>query len=75
MTRLIRPGRSLATFRPLRLYQSDRGIWRYDIERNGKVYYASLHTRDEARARAFYERMEKTLAEWEKEDAALNLSS
>ena len=74
MTRLIRPGRSLATFKPLRLYQSENGIWRYDIERNGKVYYASLHTRDEAKARAVYERMEKTLMEWEKEDAALNLS-
>ena len=44
------------------------------IVRDGKVYYASLHTRDEAKACAVYERMEKTLMEWEKEDAALNLS-
>ena len=63
MTRLQNGG-SLATFKLRRLYQADNGIWRYEIERTGKVYWSSLHTRDEAKARGVYERMAKTLAEW-----------
>ena len=63
MTRLQHGG-SLATFKLIRLYQADNGIWRYEIERTGKVYWSSLHTRDEAKARGVYERMAKTLAEW-----------
>jgi hypothetical protein len=62
---------SLAAFKPIRLYRSEKGIWRYDIERNGKTYYASLHTRDETKARATYDRMQKTLAKWAEEDARL----
>jgi len=71
MTRLqlnSRKSGSLATFRLKRLYRSDKGIWRYDIERNGKVYYASLHTRDEGKARSVYNRMAKTLDAWTRED-------
>ena len=67
MTRLMLPqhkGGSLATFKLRRLYQGENGIWRYDIERAGKAYWASLHTRDEGHARGVYERMAKTLAEW-----------
>ena len=66
MTRLklSQKGGSLATFKLRRLYQADNGIWRYEIERTGKVYWSSLHTRDEAQARGVYERMAKMLAEW-----------
>ena len=50
--------RRLQCSRLVRLYQSERGIWRYEIERGGgKVRWASLHTRDEAKARRMYERM------------------
>ena len=67
MTRLMLPqhkGGSLATFKLIRLYQGANGIWRYEIERRGKVYWSSLHTRNEAHARGVYERMARTLAEW-----------
>ena len=43
------------SFRVLRLYCSRRGIWRYEFERDGKVYWSSLHTRSESNARARYE--------------------
>lgn len=43
--------------RLVRLYQSEKGIWRYEIERGGVVRWASLHTRNELAARAAYERM------------------
>lgn len=39
----------------LRLYRSEKGIWRYDIERNGEVRWASLRTRDKRKAREKYE--------------------
>jgi hypothetical protein len=32
--------------RLVRVYQSDKGIWHYEFERNGKVYWASLRTRN-----------------------------
>jgi hypothetical protein len=41
----------------VRMYRSTGGIWRYDIERDGKFYWSSLHTRDEQKARAKYEQM------------------
>ena len=58
---------SLSAFKLIRLFRGDNGIWRYEIERTGKVYWSSLHTRDEARARGVYERIERTLAEWDAE--------
>jgi hypothetical protein len=46
-----------------RLFRSERGIWRYEIERpNGDIRWSSLHTRDEQKARALYARMEQWLA-------------
>jgi hypothetical protein len=45
------------TFRLLRLYRSDKGIWRYEIERDGEVRWSSLRTRSERVARAKYERL------------------
>lgn len=52
--------------RLVRLYQSEKGIWRYDIERHGIVHWSSLHTRDEAKARAAYERMRVKFDEYER---------
>ena len=37
-TRLMMMGGSLATFKLIRLYRSDKGIWRYEIERSGNLY-------------------------------------
>jgi hypothetical protein len=51
----------------LRLYQSDKGIWRYEIERNGKVYWTSLRTRSRTKAERDYRRMKQWLIDWEKE--------
>ena len=56
---------SLSTFKLIRLFRGENGIWRYEIERTGKVRWSSLHTRDEAQARAMYDRIAKTLAEWD----------
>lgn len=42
------------TVKLLRLYRSEKGIWRYDLERDGKLFWASLHTRDEREARETY---------------------
>lgn len=50
------------TAKVLRLYQSDKGIWRYEIARDGRVTWSSLHTRDECIARAAYERIVATYA-------------
>ena len=47
--------------RLVRLFQSDKGIWRYEIERDGEVRWTSLHTRNEKRAREKYDRLEKWL--------------
>ena len=62
-----RRGGSLSTCKLIRLFRGENGIWRYEIERTGKIYWSSLHTRDEARARGIYERIERTLAEWDAE--------
>lgn len=32
------------------LYRSDKGIWRYEAERDGKLYWSSLGTRNETAA-------------------------
>ena len=54
--------------RLLRLYRSDKGIWRYDIERDdGRVRWSSLNTRSEHIAWQKFERMKTTMAgaaEW-----------
>jgi hypothetical protein len=47
--------------RLVRLFKSDKGIWRYEIERDGEVRWTSLHTRNEKRAREKYDRLEKWL--------------
>jgi hypothetical protein len=45
------------TIRLLRLFRSEKGIWRYEIERNGEVRWSSLRTRDEKKARAHYDKL------------------
>ena len=57
-------------FRLVRLFQSEKGIWRYEIEKRGKVFWASLNTRDERKAREFYERMERTIDRWKENKRA-----
>ena len=47
--------------RYLRIYQSDKGIWHYEIERNGKITWSSLRTRDEGEARRKFARMVESL--------------
>ena len=37
---------------PLRIYQSERGVWQAEIRRDGAIKYFSLHTKDENAARA-----------------------
>jgi hypothetical protein len=49
--------------RLLRLYRSDKGIWRYEIERDGQVRWSSLRTRNESVARRKFERMKKAFEE------------
>jgi hypothetical protein len=44
--------------KPVRLYRSEKGIWHYEVERDGALYWSSLHTRSEQVARAKYERLE-----------------
>ena len=61
-------GGSLATFLLDPALPFRQGIWRYLTERSGNLYHASLHTRDEAKARAVYDRMYRTLSEWRKDD-------
>ena len=39
----------------IRMYLSEKGIWRYEFKRLGQIYWASLHTRNEDVARAKYE--------------------
>ena len=56
---------SAPPFRLVRLFRSERGIWRYEIEKRGKIYWASLNTRDEVKARTWYERMKQTIEQWE----------
>lgn len=53
--------------RVLRLYRTDKGIWHYEIERDGRVYWSSLHTKKEILARARFERIK---AAYEREVAA-----
>lgn len=48
--------------RLLRLYRSDKGVWRYDLNRDGKVYWSSLRTRDEAKARMLYAKMQEAIS-------------
>ena len=47
--------------RLLRLYRSEKGIWRYEIERDGKIYWSSLRTRDKRKAVEYYERYKESL--------------
>lgn len=46
----------------VRIYQSDRGIWHCEIERDGQRYWSSLRTRDEAKARRAAERLKAEAA-------------
>jgi hypothetical protein len=52
------------TIRLVRLYLSEKGIWHYDIERNGIVKWSSLGTRDEGEARRKYESLQERLMEY-----------
>lgn len=40
----------------VRIYKSDRGIWRCEIERDGVLCWYSLRTKDDAEARRKAER-------------------
>jgi len=51
------------TNRMVRLYLSERGIWHYEVERDGIVKWSSLHTRDEGEARRKYDRMQRAYTE------------
>ena len=48
-----------ARTRLLRMYQSDKGIWHYEMERNGVKCFSSLRTRNDADARFAYERLRR----------------
>jgi hypothetical protein len=39
-----------ALIKPVRLYKHTNGIWRAAYERDGRLYYFSLRTRDEKTA-------------------------
>jgi hypothetical protein len=43
--------------RAVRLYQSDRGVWRVEIERDGVTKWSSLRTRNEKKAQAEFARI------------------
>ena len=58
--------RRIQNYRLVRLFRSERGIWRYEAERDGELRWASLHTRNEATARRMYERMKANVEEWSK---------
>ena len=58
--------RRFRSYRIVRLYQSDRGVWRYEAERDGELRWASLHTSDEAKARRMFDRMRADIEEWSK---------
>lgn len=49
--------------RLLRLYRSEKGIWRYEIERNGELRWVSLHTKDEHKARLAYASLKQWIGE------------
>lgn len=50
--------------RLVRLYLSEKGIWHYEIERDGIVKWGSLHTRNEGEARRKYESLQGALMEY-----------
>lgn len=44
--------------RPVRIYRSAKGIWRIEYERaDGSLRWSTLGTRDEAKAKADFERL------------------
>lgn len=45
----------------MRLYKSPGGMWHYETERDGKLYWSSLHTRNEDMAKIAYERIKAML--------------
>jgi hypothetical protein len=47
--------------RMVRLYRSDKGIWRYEIERDGQIRWSSLRTKNERIARQRFEKMKRDL--------------
>ena len=44
-------------YRLIRLFQSAKGVWRYEFARDGEVRWSSLRTRDEHKARKMYDAM------------------
>jgi hypothetical protein len=47
-----------------RIYQNDRGIWRLEFERDGRLFHFSLRTRLEAVAEAKAEQYRRDLAKY-----------
>jgi hypothetical protein len=54
-------------YRLVRLYLSEKGIWCYEFERDGKIRWSSLCTRDEGEARKIYEHLCKRLRMYQRE--------
>lgn len=44
-----------------RLYRNDKGIWHFEIIRNGQTRYSSLHTRDKQKAEQKYADMKRAI--------------
>ncbi len=64
LSRSARHDQTYTTARLLRLYQSEKGIWHYEIERDGIVKWSSLGTRDERVARRKYESLKSAFMEY-----------
>lgn len=48
--------------KPVRIYRNRiNGIWRIEFERDGKLYWSSLRTRDEVKARRKWEEYVKSV--------------
>ena len=47
----------------VRLFRAANGMWHYEIDRDGRLYWSSLGTRDEAKARARYQHMQEVFDE------------
>jgi hypothetical protein len=54
--------------RAVRLYCSRKGIWHYVVERDGKLSWSSLKTRDEKKARQRFEEIKARFEEAMKDE-------
>jgi hypothetical protein len=50
--------------KPIRMYRHTNGIWRGEYERDGRLYYFSLRTRDEAEAQRKWDRYVELVTRW-----------